>query len=159
VERTYLADKLEGILSQFSDDYQVVLSRANPEGGNGPKKVRGLVIYDWIEDEFEYMKACDLVIGRAGHGTIMKALAFGRPMILIPIPDHTEQYGNARRAVAMGVASMLSQDGLSRETLLAEVKTVLNPGHYAERAEEIAGSLARFNALRTVEGLLTALGR
>jgi len=31
-----------------------------------------------------------MVVSRAGHGTVMKTIMLGKPMILIPIPDHTE---------------------------------------------------------------------
>ncbi len=157
VERTYLAEKLVRILSSFPPDYQVVLSKGNPEGSDGPKKMGNLVTYDWVENEFQFMKACDLVISRAGHGTIMKALAFGRPMILIPIPDHTEQYGNARRATVLGVARVLSQEALSLETLLAEVKALLNPGHYANRAITVSSEITKLRALDSVEGYVKAL--
>jgi len=159
VERTYLADKLVRILSGFPDDYQVVLSRANPDGGVTPTMIGRVVVYDWIENEFQFMKACDLVVSRAGHGTIMKALALAKPMILIPIPDHTEQYGNAQRAAAIGVARVLPQESLSAETLLTEVKTALNPGHYAKRATDVSRQMAKFDALRSVQEFLRVISQ
>jgi UDP:flavonoid glycosyltransferase YjiC (YdhE family) len=61
----------------------------------------------------------------------------GKPMILVPIPDQTEQYGNARRAKSLGVAQILDQNNLNHDTLKASIKEVLGDRHYSEHAIEI----------------------
>lgn len=159
VDRTFLADKLMRILETFPREYQIVLSKANPNGCKVPKKHGNMVVHDWIENEFEYLKACDLVLSRAGHGTIMKALTYGKPLILIPIPDHTEQYGNAARAMSLGVADVIPQRSLNRDILLEKVANAFNPGEHATNAQFVGKFASEFNALKNVIQLAQKIGR
>ncbi len=138
LEREVLARILLDSLNKMSTDYQIVLSRGDPEGVRTPRSVNGIRVFDWVENQDDFIKACDLVIGRAGHGTIMKALTHGKPMVLVPIPDHTEQYGNARRASSLHVAEMIDQSALNYDTLKAKVETVLSGMDYAENSVRIS---------------------
>jgi UDP:flavonoid glycosyltransferase YjiC (YdhE family) len=121
VERQILASLLLDSLQGFSRDYDVVLSRGEPSGDREPRLVHGVVVYDWIENQEDFINASDLIVSRAGHGTIMKSLMYGKPMILVPIPDHTEQYGNARRASSLQAAQMIDQNRLNQETLKSAI--------------------------------------
>jgi len=125
MERSVLSSLLSQSLNQFPDDYEVALSRGDPNGSSVPVREGRLTVYGWVEDQYELLKASDLIISRAGHGTIMKAIALGKPMILIPIPDHTEQHGNAMRACSMGFAELIPQREVSTERLLDATKRLL----------------------------------
>jgi len=57
---------------------------------------------------------------------IMKAIVLGKPMILVPIPDHTEQYGNAPRACRLGFAELVPQREISTERLLDAAERLLD---------------------------------
>lgn len=136
-EKLPLIALLRPIFEEFPDDYRVVMSMGMPNGGSKPTSTGSLTMIPWVHSRFEYLKACDLVISRAGHETIMQSICFGKPQILIPTPGHTEQYGNARRAKELGVAEAIHQRDLTRERLLALVERVLSDGGYLERLEEI----------------------
>ena len=125
-ERTVLADLLLDSLRRFPSEYEVVVSRGEPNGSSTPVRDRHLTVYGWIEDQNEVLKASSVVVSRAGHGTIMKAIMLGKPMILIPIPDHTEQYGNAKRASKLGVAEIVPQREVTTERLLDATRRLLN---------------------------------
>jgi UDP-N-acetylglucosamine:LPS N-acetylglucosamine transferase len=56
----------------------------------------------------------------------MKAIMLGKPMILIPIPDHTEQSGNAKRTSKLGLAEIIPQRELTTERLLDATKRLLD---------------------------------
>ncbi len=146
VEREILARILLDSLQGMSSDYQIVLSRGNPEG-RGTYTVNGVKVYDWIENQDDYIKASDLVIGRAGHGTIMKSLVYGKPMVLVPIPDHTEQYGNATRAVTLHVAKMIDQNSLNHDTLKSLVESVLQSNEFREHSAQISKAAASMDAV------------
>jgi len=124
-ERTVLADLLLESLRRFPSEYEVVASRGEPNGSSAPVRDGNLTVYDWVEDQYELMKVSDVVVSRAGHGTIMKAIMLGKPMILIPIPDHTEQYGNAKRASKLGLAEIVPQREITAERLLDATKRLL----------------------------------
>jgi len=124
-ERTVLADLLLESLRRFPSEYEVVASRGEPNGSSAPVRDGNLTVYDWVEDQHELLEASDVVVSRAGHGTIMKAIMLGKPMILIPIPDHTEQYGNAKRASKLGLAEIVPQREITAERLLDATKRLL----------------------------------
>lgn len=124
-ERNVLADLLLDSLKQFPSQCEVVVSRGEPNGSSAPVRDGNLTVYDWIEDQYEILKASDVVISRAGHGTIMKAIMLGKPMILVPIPDHTEQYGNAKRASQLGFAQTVPQEEVTAERLLDATRRLL----------------------------------
>lgn len=124
-ERTVLADLLLESLRRFPSEYEVVASRGEPNGSSAPVRDGNLTVYDWVEDQYELLKVSDVVVSRAGHGTIMKAIMLGKPMILIPIPDHTEQYGNAKRASKLGLAEIVPQREITAERLLDATKRLL----------------------------------
>lgn len=124
-ERNVLADLLLDSLKQFPSQCEVVVSRGEPNGSSAPVRDGNLTVYDWIEDQYEILKASDVVISRAGHGTIMKAIMLGKPMILVPIPDHTEQYGNAKRASQLGFAQTVPQGEVTAERLLDATRRLL----------------------------------
>jgi UDP-N-acetylglucosamine--N-acetylmuramyl-(pentapeptide) pyrophosphoryl-undecaprenol N-acetylglucosamine transferase len=125
-ERTVLAELLLESLRRFPSEYEVVVSRGEPNGSSTPVRDRNLTVYDWIEDQYEVLEASSVVVSRAGHGTIMKTIMLGKPMILIPIPDHTEQYGNAKRASTLGLAEVVPQREVTTERLLDATKRLLN---------------------------------
>lgn len=124
-ERAFLTMTLTKILTEFPDDYEIVVSLGNPNANSKPTRHGNARIYDWIPDRFEHLKACDLVIARAGHGTLTQCLCYGKPMILIPTPSHTEQLWNANQASDLGIAKIVLQEKLNRDSLLANVKQIL----------------------------------
>ena len=125
-ERTVLAGLLLESLAGFPNEYEVVISRGEPNGSSAPVRDRNLTVYGWIEDQYEVLEASSVVVSRAGHGTIMKSIMLGKPMILIPIPDHTEQYGNAKRASKLGLAEIVPQREVTTERLLDATKKLLH---------------------------------
>jgi len=136
-ERIPLISLLTPIFEAFPDEYKVVMSMGMPNGGSRPEIRGNLTVIPWVPNRFEYLKACDLVVSRAGHETIMQSICFGKPQILIPTPGHTEQYGNARRAKELGVAEAIHQHDLSRDWLLKLVEEILGDNLYLERLREI----------------------
>ena len=146
VEREILARMLLDALQEMPSDYQIVLSRGDPEGRD-TYSVNGVKVYDWIENQDDFIRASDLVISRAGHGTIMKSLVYGKPMILVPIPDHTEQYGNASRAMSLHVGEMIDQNSLNHDTLKRLIESVLQSSEFREHSAQISKAATSMDAV------------
>ena len=157
VERRILSRKLTDCLRDVSKHYEVVISRGEPNGSRKPRSLHGMKVYDWIEDQDSVIMASEIVISRAGHGTIMKSLVHGKPMLLIPIPDHTEQYGNARRARALHVAEIIDQARLDRRTLKAAVNQILQGDEYRKHCVKIQEEAASMRAVETACDGITSL--
>src|SRR2546430_1453640 len=78
-----------------------------------------------------------LLVSHAGHGTVMKALWQGRPMVLIPWGR--DQPGVAARAEALGVAEVVPCAEASAETIGAAVRRSLTN-------QDMAATAARHSA-------------
>ena len=158
-ERLPLIEVLTKIFEDFPDEFRIVMSMGMVGGGSKPMRRGPLTLIPWIEDRFRYLKACDLVVSRAGHETILQSICYGKPQILIPTPGHTEQYANARRARELGVAEVLEQFQLSTDRLLHLIRGMLRDEAYLERLgemstlAELGGGVER--AVEAVEELLS----
>jgi len=148
-ERVYFTEVLQQIFKEFPDDYQIVMSLGDPNASAETVKDGNMTFYEWIPNRFEYLKACDLVIARAGHGTVAQSICYGKPMILVPTPNHTEQLNNAKNAVELGVAEMIEQDDLNKHILLATVGKILENSRFQEKAEQIREDVIKLNGLET----------
>jgi MGT family glycosyltransferase len=89
-----------------------------------------------------------LLVSHAGHGSVMKALWFGRPMVLVPWGR--DQPGVATRAARLGVALVVPRDDASPESLSAAIDRALADGSMRET------SLRQMERLRSTDPPSTA---
>jgi UDP-N-acetylglucosamine--N-acetylmuramyl-(pentapeptide) pyrophosphoryl-undecaprenol N-acetylglucosamine transferase len=151
-ERMPLIKILMPILSEFPEQYKVIMSMGEPNGGSKTINKGNLTIVPWIENRFDYLEACDAVISRGGHETLMQSISYCKPSVIIPVPKHPEQYGNARRAMEMNVAVAMHQKDVSRRNLLRQLDEVLESGNIKRVLEEINEKEHLDNGLkRTIE--------
>lgn len=156
----FLKEKMVKIAMDFPRDMQLVVSLGQPGNHVGRGLSTGnLRVYPWIPSQLEMIKACDVMVGRAGHSTIMQAVSCGKPMVLVPIPNHTEQLSNALGAQRLGIARALRQEEFNRTSLLSEIKTILEFRSYGRRAAEVGGFAQRFDAVGRVVEAVTAFAR
>jgi UDP:flavonoid glycosyltransferase YjiC (YdhE family) len=152
-ERDPLIRLLAPILEEFPEGYKALMSLGDPNGGSKPSSSGALTIIPWVKNRFEYLKTCELVICRGGHNTIMQSIFYGKPSIIIPTPNHTEQYTNARRAAEMGVAKAIHQKDVDTTRLLEIVKEIMNGSEYQNRLVEMQ-SRDYFNGIeKAIEAL------
>jgi UDP:flavonoid glycosyltransferase YjiC (YdhE family) len=145
-EKEPLIRILKPIFEDFPEDVKVVMSTGDPEGGSEPVKSGSLTVVPWVEDRYRYLKAADAIICRGGHNTIMQSICYGKPSIIIPTPNHTEQYANARRAKELGFGEAIHQDDVGREKFLSLIEMLtLNP-EYEER-------FGKINAMGFTDGI------
>ncbi len=147
-EKAFVSGVLRKILLDFPSDYEIVISYGCPNAVTKPIRHGNVTIYKWLPNRFEYLKACDVVIGRAGHGTITQSICYGKPMIIIPTPGHTEQLTNARQAKNLGVAKIVLQEMLDKTKLLKCVQQMLQPDTI-QRTEEIQREALKYDGLES----------
>jgi UDP-N-acetylglucosamine--N-acetylmuramyl-(pentapeptide) pyrophosphoryl-undecaprenol N-acetylglucosamine transferase len=159
-ERLPLIRLLEPIFKEFPNRYRIVISLGTPKGGSEPIREGPLTMIPWIEDRFEYLNACDLVISRSGHETIMQSVCYQKPSIVIPVPRHPEQYGNARRAVELGVANAIQQNRVDKVVLVDMIDEILDSGQKKRRLQVINQEAGLGDGLeRTLDSMLDLLNR
>ena len=97
----------------------------------------------------------DVVVARAGMGTIAELAALGKPTVLIPMPG-THQEANAKALVDRDAAEMVRQ--LTPQTLLQAIERLLtNQTRREQLAHNIRGIFALNADERIVHGSLELL--
>lgn len=96
-----------------------------------------------------------LLVSHAGHGSVMKALWHGRPMVLVPWGR--DQPGVAARAAALDVAEVVSRESASAETIGVAVDRALGSESMRAAAARHAARLQATNPPAAVASLLETL--
>jgi len=155
-EKAFVTGVLRKILLDFPEEYEIIMSFGYPNADNTPMRHGNLTIYKWLPNRFEFLKACDVAIGRAGHGTITQCMCYGKPMVLIPTPGHTEQISNAKQAENIGVAKIVLQERLSKQRMLDKIRESLEK-EMVERAKEVQLEALKHDGLENaVKEIITA---
>ncbi|MFH1146802.1 MAG: undecaprenyldiphospho-muramoylpentapeptide beta-N-acetylglucosaminyltransferase [Pseudomonadota bacterium] len=121
----------------------------------------------FINDMGSAYSEADLVVCRAGAGTLAELTALGKPSLLVPYPyaANNHQEGNARSLEKDGAAKVLIQADLTPSGLAAEIKALYNDRNLLEgmvssalkRGKARAASLIADECLRMIqEGKLDA---
>jgi UDP:flavonoid glycosyltransferase YjiC (YdhE family) len=156
-DRKYLVSKLTDILKEFPGDYELILSCGDPNGSFGEKRIGKLTVHEWMTEQSyrRTFERADVIVSRAGHETIMKAISEGKPLVLIPPPNHTEQANNAKRAEELGVAVVLDQSRLDAEELAGAISKSLKDNW--ENAQRLSGTLGSESGIRAVVDAVSQL--
>jgi len=114
--------------------------------------------FEFIGKELpDVLAAADIIVGRAGAGTVWEGAASGIPMILIPLAgsgSRGDQVENARLLADSGAAVSLDGNEANPARLLAEV---LRLARSSELRADMAGkarTLARPDAARVIAGII-----
>lgn len=115
--------------------------------GAGLKKSSRLSVSEYIYDMKTYMAAADLVICRAGAMTLTELAIMGKPAILVPSPNVTDdhQYKNAKVLGDRGAAVVIRESELSYERINAEVEKIYADHALRRSMSEKVSALANSN--------------
>ena len=96
--------------------------------------------------------AADIVVARAGAGTIFEIAAFGKPSILIPLPEsaNDHQNGNARFYNQTGAAIVIQQGNLLESLFLKELGDLINDKNLLKKMSDAAKSFYRPDAAKII---------
>ena len=96
-----------------------------------------------------------LMISHAGHGSVMRALWHGVPMVLVPWGR--DQSGVAARAERLGVAAVIPRADLTPESLEAAARRVLADRSVAERLAAVSQKLQAHDAVGAACSLIATV--
>jgi UDP-N-acetylglucosamine--N-acetylmuramyl-(pentapeptide) pyrophosphoryl-undecaprenol N-acetylglucosamine transferase len=132
----------------LQDSLQVVLSEGRPGGSTQPRKIgSGIWFYEWCPIRDEIFTMCNLAVVRGGHVALSHAIRFGKPLVTIPIENHSEQLGNSIKIAQMGMGKMLDPKGLNADKLAESVKHVLSEKKYSETALRLQAEAGKVNGI------------
>lgn len=103
--------------------YKEMLARAEKEG-----KPANLIITDFVSNMANALSAANLVVSRAGAGSISEFSLLGKAVILVPSPNVSEdhQTKNAMALVDKGAAIYVADAKANEELLPTAVATVID---------------------------------
>jgi UDP-N-acetylglucosamine--N-acetylmuramyl-(pentapeptide) pyrophosphoryl-undecaprenol N-acetylglucosamine transferase len=117
-------------------------------------------ILEYVDDIWRYLAASDVVVSRAGAGSLFDIAAAGRAAILIPFPYATgdHQLRNARYFSDRGAAELMLDSEVSAEALLGRVEDLLKDDQRRETLASRMGTLATPGAAAEVAARLLRAG-
>jgi uncharacterized protein (TIGR00661 family) len=86
-----------------------IVGREAPTGVDLPPNV---VFHGRVKDNTEIVRHADLVLVNGGFSAVSEAFALRKPMVVLPIPNHAEQWVNARTIQDLGVGFMAHEDDI-----------------------------------------------
>jgi UDP-N-acetylglucosamine--N-acetylmuramyl-(pentapeptide) pyrophosphoryl-undecaprenol N-acetylglucosamine transferase len=110
------------------------------------------LVRPFFEDMASCYEAADLVICRAGAGTIAELSICGKAAVLIPYPHaaHQHQLLNARKLMERGAARMIEDGVLNGALLAGEILTLYGQSEEREKMERAIQSMARPKAAQEI---------
>ncbi len=122
--------------------------------------VANLKVTDFISDMGAAYRAADLVVSRAGAGSISEFCLLGKPVILVPSPNVAEnhQYHNAMALVNKDAAIYIS-DAEAPGKLLAEAIRIVNDSYLLASLSTNIKTLAKYHSAEEIADRVIELAR
>ncbi len=105
--------------------------------------------------------AVDVVVSRAGSGSIFEIAAFGKPAILIPAPENIvgrHQIVNAYEYSETGAAIVIEQDNLVPHIFLSQLKKMFSDSEKLKTMSEAAKNFFKPEAAKIIAEEIIKLG-
>lgn len=131
-----------GIRRLYEEGIQVIWQTGKNFGDRGPaaaKNLEGVVVTRFISDMASAYAAADLVVSRAGAGSISELELLGKPSVLVPSPNVAEdhQTKNARALSDKG-AAILVEDSKAADSLVDEIIALIGD---REKLADMSGKI------------------
>ncbi len=122
----------------LSSRYKVVVSMGYLGGSADPRRIAdGALLYDWCPIKDELFELSAVLVGRSGHRTIGQCIDAGKPAVLVPIHNHSEQMGNAEKFQSLGLGIAIPPGDLDPQRLTAAVDTCISDPSYRKNLESV----------------------
>ena len=142
--RTLNESVMEGLESFDRDDLQVIWQTGigGFERASEAVKQIGLEnirVFPFISEMGAAFGAADIIISRAGAGTISELCLIGKPVILVPSPNVAEDHQTSNAmALVSKKAAILVPDNLAREHLVSKILKLVDNG---EQRDELSKNI------------------
>jgi UDP-N-acetylglucosamine--N-acetylmuramyl-(pentapeptide) pyrophosphoryl-undecaprenol N-acetylglucosamine transferase len=117
------------------------------------EKSRYKIVAYFEKDLKDAYSAADVIVSRASSGSIFEIAAFGKPSILIPLPQEVvgdHQTTNAYEYAKSGAAIVIEQANLEPNIFLGQLKKIFSePGKMAQMSQA-AKNFSKPGAARTI---------
>jgi len=106
------------------------------------------------------LAAATVVITRAGSTTLFEIAHYGKPSIVIPIPEDIsrDQRSNAYAYARTGAATVIEEANLTRHLLVEEINTIMNDPNKQQAMGAAAKEISFPDAAPKIASLLLSIG-
>ncbi|MCP6719377.1 MAG: UDP-N-acetylglucosamine--N-acetylmuramyl-(pentapeptide) pyrophosphoryl-undecaprenol N-acetylglucosamine transferase [Patescibacteria group bacterium] len=161
-------DKILEILPKILEEFELI--HQSGENNFSQVKAEAKVIITKISEKyyhpFPFLKEgelkrayaiCDLVVSRAGSGTIFEIAALGKPSILIPLPESAQnhQLKNAYTYAKNGSAIVLEEENFTPHFFLEKLKNLFSHPEKLDKMGKLAKEFSKPLAARTIAGYVS----
>ncbi|MDR1156005.1 MAG: undecaprenyldiphospho-muramoylpentapeptide beta-N-acetylglucosaminyltransferase [Bacteroidales bacterium] len=154
---------VEAYLDRFPDNLQLIWQTGKGFYEKARKQVQSrkmphVKVYEFIQRMDLAYAAADLVISRAGAGTVSELSITGKPCILVPSPNVSEdhQTKNAMALVRKN-AAVLIRDGEAMQKLMPEAVAMVQNREILEPLADHIKMLAKFHADEAIADVVMQL--
>ncbi len=133
------------IFATGSRYFNDIMNKPHPEADN-------IHYMEYINDMPAYLAACDLTITRSGALTVSEIAACGKPAIMIPSPNVTNnhQYYNAKVLADRGAAVLIEEKDLGPGVVESAVKKLEQDREKLRAMAEASKQLGRTDAAEII---------
>jgi UDP-N-acetylglucosamine--N-acetylmuramyl-(pentapeptide) pyrophosphoryl-undecaprenol N-acetylglucosamine transferase len=132
-------------------EIQYVISEGRPGGDIKPRKITRLGwYYEWCPIRDEIFAMSDVLVLRGGHTTISQAIQFGKPLITIPIENHSEQLGNSNKIAKIGMGIRLEANKIKANQITCAIHQLLDDNRFQQKAEELMRLTERLDGINNI---------
>jgi len=112
----------------------------------------------YVDDMAQAYSAADVMLGRAGAGTVMETAMIGLPTIFVPLPHgNGEQARNAEFLIRAEAGLMIADADLSPDLLVEQLTALLADPQRLRRMADTCRALVSAGAAQALAGLIRTL--
>jgi UDP:flavonoid glycosyltransferase YjiC (YdhE family) len=157
--KQWLVDTVLRSTDALASRYNVVVSLGYLHGSGEPSRLaNGTWLYEWCPVKDELFTLSSLVVSRSGHGTIGQCIDAGKPAVLIPIHNHSEQLGNAEKFSKLGLGLAIRSQDLSVQRLTEAVDLCLNDSRFSANVEALSAISKRYDGVDNCAEIINSYG-
>lgn len=158
IKYIYKEDKIQLMVGTGDRQYRHVIKLLEKEGVD-LRFHKNIRIVPYIYNMHEVMAAADMVICRAGAITLSELTAIGKPCILIPSPNVTNNHQeyNARALEKNGAAVVLTENNLNGKILYNQIEVLLNDKQLLQRMSKNSLRMGITNAAEKIYNIVKEL--
>jgi len=132
-----------------SERFVLIISGGMPGGLTEPVRIGNSWFFEWCPIRDELFEIADYALIRGGHSTITKSISLGKPMLVLPIPNHTEQIGNAERVEELGLGIYLRSNDISGKKLIESMEMIASNDSYKSKVDHLKKISSEYDAVAT----------
>ena len=130
-------------IEPVKNEYNIIISKGDPNGSSIAKKKEYWTEFEWCP-WIELFELSDCVIIRGGHSSIGNAISSGKPSIIIPIKNQSEQIQNAIRVNELDLGIYMKNED---EDLIRNIQLVLNENIYKNATKKFKKLSSEYNGI------------